>query len=191
MPSTTDLPLDAPFPSGAPRREAVVQDRPTLGAMPRTRRGVGWWLLPAVDLASSTIALTVVAILAGSHLLPAMPLTPLLLVLVYGALGVYGAQPSRGLFSEDGGVGWPVIRLLAAALFAWSTSLLIPLSSGAQLALWGGFVLLDAAGRRFGAPLVRRLEPIERWVLVGSEATAERVRNYEPLRAYASVVGTV
>lgn len=191
MHSPIDLPLKRPFPAERGRREAVVQDRPTLGAMPRTKRGLGWWLLPAVDLLSSSLALSAVALAARSDLFPALPLTPLLLVLVYGVLGVYGAQPSRGPFGEDDGVAWPVIRLLVAALFAWSTSLLISLGAGQQLALWAVFVLLDLLARRLAAPLVQRLDRAERWVLVGSESTAERLHAYEPLRAYASVVGTV
>jgi glycosyl transferase family 2 len=191
MHPSTDLPLDRPFPDGGRRREAVVQDRPTLGTMPRARRGVGWWLLPVVDLASSLIALAAVALATGSNPFPALPLTPLLLVFVYGALGVYGAQPSRGALGGEDGTAWPVIRLLMAALFAWSTSLLIPLGGGAQLALWGGFVLLDALGHRLGAPIFQRLDPVERWVLVGPKTTAERLKAYEPLRAYATVVGTV
>jgi hypothetical protein len=173
------------------RNEAVVQDRPTLGTMPRTKRGVAWWLLPAVDLASSSIALTAVALASGAHVFPALPLSPLVLVLTYGMLGVYGARPQRGGFGSDDGMAWPVMRLLVAALFAWSASLLIPLGDGAQLALWGVFVLLDTAARGLSAPLVRRLDRNERWVLVGDETTAERLKAYEPLRAYATVVATV
>lgn len=88
-------------------------------------------------------------------------------------------------------MAWPVIRLLVAALFAWSVSLLTPLSGGAQLALWGGFVLLDLVIRSASTPLLRQLDYIERWVLVGDEATAERLKAYEPLRDYAMVVATV
>ncbi len=192
MHSSTDAPLDARIPAGTQRSEAVVQDRPTLGTMPRTRRGAAWWLLPAVDLASSSVALTAVALASGSHLFPALPLSPLLLVLVYGMLGVYGAKPQRGgLGGGDDGVAWPVMRLLVAALFAWSSSLLIPLDGGAQLALWGVFVALDAAARAVCIPLVHRVDRGERWVLVGDETTAERLKAYEPLRAFATVVATV
>ncbi len=144
-----------------------------------------------VDLASSSIALAAVALATGSNLYPALPLTPLLLVLVYGALGVYGAHRLHGALSDEDGMAWPVIHLLAAALFAWSTSLIAPLDGGAQLALWGVFVLLDTLGRRLGAPLFHRLDLPERWVLVGDESTAQRLRAYEPLRAYATVIGAV
>jgi hypothetical protein len=191
MHSSTDLPLDQPFPKGGRSPEAVVQDRPTLGTMPRARRGVGWWVLPALDLVFSSIALAAVALASGSPAFPALPLTPFLLVFVYGALGVYGAQPSRGGLGDEDGSAWPVIRILVAALFAWSTSLLIPLDGGSQLALWAGFVILDLFGRRVAAPYVQRFDRPERWVLVGDESTAKRLRAYAPLRAYASVVATV
>jgi hypothetical protein len=170
------------------RREALVQDRPTLGSMPRAKRSIGWWLLPVVDLVSSSAVLAIVALATGSKLFPALPVAPLVLVAVYGVLGVYGASPPRG---GEGGTAWPVIRLLVAALFAWSASLLTPLDGGAQLALWGGFVLLDTAARRLGAPLFQRLDQVERWVLVGAESTAQRLRAYGPLQAYAKVVATV
>jgi hypothetical protein len=159
--------------------------------MPRANRSIGWWLSPAIDLASSSIALAAIALASDTHVFPALPLTPLLLVVVCGILGVYGPQPSRGALSSDDGAAWPVMRLLLAALFAWSTSLLIPLDGGAQLALWAGFVLLDTLGRKAGAPLFQRLDQVERWVLVGDETTAERLRAYAPLRAYATVVGRV
>jgi hypothetical protein len=191
MQPPTDIPLERPFRNPARLREGVVQDRPTLGAMPRARRGLGWWLLPGVDLLSSSLALGIVALASGAQIFPALPISPLLLVVVYGALGIYGAQPSRAALGDENGAAWPVIRLVTAALFAWSASLLIDISAGAQLALWGAFVLFDTVGRALAAPLVRNLDTPERWVLVGDESTAERLHAYEPLRAYATVVGTV
>jgi len=186
-PPSTDLPLPGSFPQRAQTREALVQDRPTLGSMPRAKRGIGWWLLPVIDLACSSIVLTIVALVAGADLFPALPVAPLVLVGVYGVLGVYGANPSR----SDDGRAWPVIRLLVAALFAWSASLLSPLGGGAQLALWAGFVAIDTLARRFGSPLLQQLDRDERWVLVGDEITAQRLHAYEPLRAYARIVATV
>jgi Glycosyl transferase family 2 len=159
--------------------------------MPRVRRGAWWWLVPLVDLVSSSAALTIVILATGSGLFPALPAAPILLVAVYGALGVYGTHPSRGGLDGEDGMAWPVIRLLAAALFAWSASLLASLDGGSQLALWAGFVLLDTAAQRLGAPLLRRLDHVERWVLVGDESTAQRLKAYKPLRAYATVLGTV
>jgi len=191
MHSSTDVPLDRRFEGKPPQREAVVQDRPMLGSLPRAKRGTGWWLLPAIDLACSSIALALVALASGAQLLPAFPVAPLLLIAVYGALGVYGARPSRGAFDSEDGVAWPLIRLLMAVLFVWSASLLIDLSTASQLALWGAFALLDTAGRTICAPLVRSWDRVERWVLVGEESTAERLKAYEPLRKYASVVCTV
>ncbi len=191
MHSSTDLPLDRTFSPGVPQRGALVQDRPTLGSLPRARRGLGWWLPPALDLLSSSVALIVVALAAGSKVVPALPLSPLLLIVVYGALGVYGARNQRGGLGGEDGMAWPVMRLLVAALFAWSASLMIPLSGGAQLALWGLFMIIDTAARSFSSPLLRRLDTVERWVLVGDEVTASRLKAYEPLRAYATVVATV
>ncbi len=183
----TDLPLDRPFTERPQRREAIVQDRPTLGSMPRTSRGIGWWLLPAIDLVSSSLTLALVALATDSSPFPALLIAPLLLVIVYGVLGVYGTNPSR----SDDGPAWPVIRLLVAALFVWVASLLTTLDGPAQLALWAGFVLLDTAARRASTPFLQRLDRPERWVLVGTEATAERLRAYEPLREYAQVVASV
>jgi Glycosyl transferase family 2 len=191
MHSSPDIPIDAHFQPEAPHKEAIVQDRPTLGSMPKARRDFGWWLVPAIDLLSSSVALVVVVLLSSTSVFPAFPIAPLLLVGVYGALGVYGASSPRDAVGGEDGLGWPLIRLLVAALFAWAASLLTSLDGAAQLSLWAGFVALDVAARRLSAPLVQRLDHPERWVLVGDEATAERLRAYEPLRAYATVVATV
>ncbi len=192
MQSSTDISIDSAFPAAAEsRRGALVQDRPTLGSLPRASRGLGWWLPPVVDLVSSSVALIAIALIAGVGVFPAFPVAPLLLVALNGLLGVYGANASKaGLGSEDG-MAWPVIRLLMAAVFAWATSLITPLDGGSQLALWLTFAVLDTGGRALSAPLMGRLEKVERWVLVGDEETAERLKGYEPLRRYASVVCTV
>jgi hypothetical protein len=173
------------------KQEAVVQDRPTLGSMPRARRGAGWWLLPAIDLVSSSLALIGVAAAVGTNVFPALPVAPLLLVATYGILGVYGSHPSHTATGREDGLAWPVIRLLVAALFAWIASLMIPLGAGAQLILWAGFALLDTLARATTLPHIEKLESAERWILVGDEATAERLRAYAPLRDYAEVVATM
>ncbi len=191
QPPPSDIPLDGAFPAPSKSSEAVVQDRPTLGTMPMARRGVAWWLLPAVDLACSSAALAVIILISGSSLFPALPIAPLLLVAVYVMLGVYGSHPSRGVFAGEDGAGWPVIRLVVAGLFAWAASLLTAISSTEQIALWAAFVLVDSGVRAFVTPFVQRLNPTERWVLVGDEATAERLRAYGPLAAFATVVGAV
>jgi hypothetical protein len=92
MHSSTDVPLDHPFQTQAPPREALVQDRPTLGAMQMTRRGPGLWLLPLADFLSSSVILAVVTALDGVAFLPAFPVASLILVLVYALLGVYGSS---------------------------------------------------------------------------------------------------
>lgn len=175
----------------AGRKEALVQDRPTLGNMPRARRGIGWWLLPAIDLLSSSAVLIAVTVVAGEPTFPAFPIAPLLLVIVYGILGVYGAHPSHTAMGREDGSAWPVIRLLAAALFAWIASLMTNLDATAQLILWVGFALLDTLARATGARHIAKLDPVERWVLVGDDATAARLRAYQPLRDYAEVVATM
>jgi hypothetical protein len=187
MHSSTDLPLDRRFPAAASPREALVQDRPTLGAMPLARRGPGLWLLPLIDFVSSAIGLAAVAAMAGVAFLPAFPVAPLVLVLVYALLGVYGSQSAR----EDDGAGWPLIRFIVAGLFVWCASLLTSLGSIEQLGLWLGFIALDTVCRAVVAPYLERMNPQERWVLVGDEDTADRLRAYAPLKKYASVVGTV
>lgn len=188
MQSSTDVPFDPPFKPQASTREALVQDRPTLGAMPMAKRGPGLWLLPLIDFVSSSVVLALVTALAGVAFLPAFPIAPVILLVVYALLGVYGTQSAR---AEESGAGWPVIRFLVAAIFAWSSSLVTPLSGLEQLGLWLGFIVFDSACRALLTPYIERLNPQERWVLVGEEDTAERLRAYAPLRKYANVVGTV
>jgi len=188
MNSSTDVSLDSPFQPQPSTPEALVQDRPTLGAMPLVKRGPGLWLLPLADFGSSSIVLAAAAALTGVPFVPAFPLAPLALCLSYLLLGVYGSQSAR---AEEKAAGWPVIRFLAAIAFAWIASLLSPLSSLEQLAMWVGFIVLDSACRSLLTPYLERHNPQERWVLVGDEDVAERLRAYAPLRKYASVVGTV
>ena len=191
METPSDLRLHPPFQTRPAHQEAVVQDRPTLGTMPLAHRSAGWWLLPGIDFLSSSVALAVVAILSGAAIFPALPVAPLVLVVAYSFLGVYGSNPSRGALSSADGAGWPVIRLVVAALFAWVASLMTSISAGEQLALWAGFVAIDTASRALISPYLQRLSRPERWVLVGDEATSERLRAYAPLADFATVVGTV
>ncbi|HEX5527340.1 MAG TPA: glycosyltransferase [Solirubrobacterales bacterium] len=186
MHSSTDLPLDGAFQPQPSAREALVQDRPTLGAMPMARRSATLWFLPTVDLLSSSVALAVVALAAHSSLFPAFPVAPLVLVAVYALLGVYGSTRP-----EELGAGWPIIRFLVAGVFVWTASLLTPLDGLQQIGLWAGFIVLDSVSRIGLAPYLEQLSPQERWVLVGDEETAERLRAYTPLKKYAHVVGTV
>jgi hypothetical protein len=191
MNSPSDTHVETALAEPAPRNEAVVQDRPTLGSLPRARRWPARWLLPTVDFVSSSLVLIVVAALDGAALFPAFPIAPLVLIGLYGILGVYGAQPSSQALGEEDGPAWPVIRILMAAGFVWSASLITDLSTTAQLSLWVGFVLLDSAGRAIGARQIRNLDGVERWVLVGENSTTERLKAYKPLRARATIVCTV
>jgi hypothetical protein len=191
MHTPSDLPLNTPFRSSPAQQEAVVQDRPTLGTMPLTRRGAGWWLLPGIDFISSSAALALITLLTGAAVFPALPVAPLVLVLVYSLLGVYGSNPSNGALAGADGAGWPVIRFVVAALFAWAASLMTTLGAGEQLALWVTFIAVDSVSRSFLSPYLQRFNHPERWVLVGDEATSERLRAYAPLSDFATVVGTV
>ena len=191
MNTSADLPLDRPIRARRDTTEAVVQDRPALGHLPGTRRGGAWWLVPCLDLLASTLALLVIVGLNREALFPALPVAPLLLVAVYGLLGVYTSRPTGGALEIESGMSWPVIRLVVAALFAWSASLLTGLNGGAQLALWALFVAVDLIARAVSSPYLRRLDRVERWVLVGEEATAQRLHAFAPLRAYAEVVATI
>src|ERR1700710_556153 len=191
MPTSSDLRLNPSFQSRPARQEAVVQDRPTLGAMPLARRGAGWWLLPGVDFVSSSAVLALIAILSGASVLPALPVAPLVLVLVYSFLGVYGANPSGSALSSADGIGWPVIRIVVAALFAWAASLMTPLHGGEQLALWVRFLAVETARLALNPTQLRPPRRPERWGLGGDEATSERLRVYAPLAEFATVVGPV
>src|SRR5262249_808751 len=139
----------------------------------------------------SPLVPTIHVLFDGAGLFPAFPIAPLVLLALYGILGVYGAQPSSQALGEEEGPAWPVIRILMAAGFVWSASLITDLSTVAQLSLWVGFVLLDSAGRGLGARQPRRLDGVERWVLVGESSTTERLKAYKPLRARATIVCTV
>src|SRR6476646_365658 len=130
MQTSSDLPLNPPFRSGPGRQETLVQDRPTLGAMPLAHRGASWWLLPGIDFISSSIALAAVATLSSAAVAPAVPVAPLVLILAYSFLGVYGASPSKGGLSSSDGAGWPVIHIVVAGLFAWVASLMTTLGTG-------------------------------------------------------------
>jgi hypothetical protein len=144
-----------------------------------------------VDFASSMLALAIVLLATSSDLFPALPAAPLFLIVVYGGLGIYGSRPPHGALSDGGGPAWPVIRLVVAGVFAWVASLIANLPDGSQVALWCVFVLLDGTAHKLSAPLFRRFDRPERWVLVGDESTASRLKAYNPLRDYATVVATV
>jgi hypothetical protein len=52
-------------------------------------------------------------------------------------------------------------------------------------------VVLGSAGRVVGAPLLQRQNRVERWILIGDDCTAERLRAYAPLRQQVSIVSVV
>jgi hypothetical protein len=197
----TDLSLDlgGVFSERVAEEAAVVQQRPSLGSLPRARRGWRPRLLGAVDFLSASAALAGVVYASGSPAFPAIPVAPLLLIALASVLGLYG-QYGRALVTWGaGGRALPAVgRILTTALFAWSASLLVALGGesdalgvGQQLALWLSAFALGSLGRFGAGPLTRRAEQTERWVVVGDAETVERLKAYKPLRAYARVVCTV
>jgi hypothetical protein len=152
---------------------------------------VSWWLQPTVDATAAALALMVVGAFFDVRIVPAFPLAPLMLALAYTGLGVYGAAPGRGLFDSEGGLAWPVIRLLVAALFAWVSSLLVPLGGGEQLALWAVFLVFDVLTQRLVAPLFGHFERPERWVVVGNDSILQRLDAYGSLPGMATIVGVI
>jgi hypothetical protein len=170
---------------------SVVHDRPTLGSMPGTRRDASLWIRPATDLLCSGLGLVVVALLAAQPLFPALPLAPMLVIAVCAVLGDYTSAPSRLPLGGEAGARELATRVLVAALLAWSAGLIAGLGVLAQLGLFALYLLLDALARLASVPLLQGLRQRERWVLVGDEQTAERLRGFRPLQDFAELVGTV
>lgn len=181
--------IDASTSNGGQLRDALFEDRPTLGTMPPGGRRAGWWVLPAVDFASASLALAVVAPVSGAPPFPAIPLAAILPVAIYAALRGYASD--RPAAAPGGGVASPVVQLLAATPFAWLASQLIPLSIGWGLALLVAFAVIGMAARNSARQLLWRLYHPERWLLVGEDSTAELLRRSRGLRDHAILVGTV
>jgi hypothetical protein len=169
----------------------VVHDRPTLGSMPGTRLDASLLIRPGADLLCSGLATIFAGALDGRSVFPAFPLTSLLVLAVCAILGDYGSDPKRTPIEGKVGARELAVRMLVAALLAWSAGLISGLSVGSQLGLFAVFLLLDAAVRLAAGPLLRSLRRQERWVLVGDESTAERLRGFAPLRDFAQLVGAV
>jgi hypothetical protein len=185
-----ELPLRQPIDarSNGSGSGSLVQDRPVLGRMPDASRRRAAFVLPLVDFVSSSLALAAVVAANGAQLVPAFPIGPTVLVVLSFALGFYGPQANEKTLTGGGGLAWPALRALIAAALAWTASLLTDLAAGSELALWAGFLVLDVAMRGAAAPLARRLRAPERWVVVGDEATTDRLNAYEPMREYAQIV---
>jgi hypothetical protein len=175
---------------------ALVQERPSLGNLPRVRHGRVTLLRATIDFLGGSVAVALVAIQGGSAVWPAIPLAPLLLVGLFQVLGFYGT--SNPLSERRPGLdsGSLAGRLFVTAGFAWAASLLIAsygpaLGAIGQLALWVSSFALGAAGARAADPIARRIEHTERWLVVGDRETVERLKAYEPLQARARVVHSV
>jgi Glycosyl transferase family 2 len=148
-----------------------------------------WWLLPIADFSLSSLTLAVVLGISGVSVFPAFPAIPFLCVIVYGALGAYSRDAE--LRGQRRDTTWPVAGILVSTLFAWCVSLLAEVDAADQLILWGTFTILDFAARRATLSILRHRQPPERWVLVGEEWIASRLRRFRPLLPVAVVVGSV
>jgi len=157
---------------------SMVHDRPALGSMAGTRLDATVWIRPATDLLCSVLALSVVVLVAGESIFPAVPVAPVLVLAICAILGDYSSALTRVPPGGEARARQLATRLLVAALLAWSAGLVAGLTVLAQLALWALFVLLDATARNVSAPLHQRLRRRERWILVGDEQTAERLRGF-------------
>jgi hypothetical protein len=175
---------------------ALVQPRPSLGSLQRVKHGRVTSVRATIDFLVASAALAAIMVQSGSPAWPAIPLAPLLLVGLSQALGLYGSRDH--LVNRTAGLdGRPLAgRLVSTAVFAWTASLLIAsvgpaLGVGAQLALWILAFALGSVGGMVAAPIARRVEHVERWLVVGDTETVERLEAYEPLRAHARIVHSV
>ncbi|MGH2974048.1 MAG: glycosyltransferase family 2 protein [Solirubrobacterales bacterium] len=175
---------------------SLVQERPSLGSLQAIRHGRVAAMRAAIDFVGACAAIAAVVIENGSPAWPAIPLAPLFLVGVSQVLGLYGSTGS--VVSRTAGFQGRSLkgRLVTTALFAWTASLLIAshgpgLGVIGQLALWALALALGCVGAMAAAPIARRIEHVERWLVVGDAETAERLNAYEPLRAHARIVHTV
>ncbi len=175
---------------------ALVQPRPSLGSLQRVKHGRVTLLRATIDFLGASAALAAVMLQSGLPAWPAIPLAPLLLVGLSQVLGLYGS--SDHLVNRTADLdGRPLTgRLLTTALFAWTASLLVAshgpvLGVIGQLALWILAFTLGSLGSAAVAPVARRIEHVERWLVVGDTETVERLKAYEPLRAHARIVHSV
>jgi hypothetical protein len=192
MSPSLELPLERPFQSDGGFAEGPDAGPELAETKLPTEHGLRRWLLPLVDLISSSAALAILVSATGTRLKWDLALIPLLLVTLNGVLGVYKDSHSQAVRqATESRTSALAVRLLVGICFAWAASLLVPLSGGDQVALWASFVLLDTLGRNVSTRLIQRGSRAERWILVGDEATAERLASYRPLRSHATVVCAV
>ena len=190
MSGPVQLPLERPFHPVRPGRDSPCSAvSPGQDRLPEPR--LGGWLAPVIDLLAAAAALALVVLPTTANLNPDLVLAPILLVAINSVLGVYGSKPPRGTARiAESGAGELAVRLLVAVCFAWFVSLLAPVGAGAQLALCGSFLLLDSVARALSSRLTRGSSP-ERWILVGDESIAQRLKDYRPLRDHATIVCAV
>jgi hypothetical protein len=115
-----------------------------LGRMPDAQRRNTWFALPAIDFVAASTVLAVVIRSSGAELVPAFPVAPAVIVVLGFVLGFYNRPSHDNGFSVRDGIGWPALKVLVAGALAWMASLMTDIGTGSQLALWFGFLLLDA-----------------------------------------------
>ena len=162
-----------------------------LGRMPDARRRNTWFALPAIDFVAASTMLAIVVRSSDADLVPAFPVAPAVVVLLGFIFGFYNRPSHDNGFSIQDGIGWPALKVLVAGALAWLTSLMTDIGTASQVALWGGFVLLDAVVQAAVKPILRRLQHPERWILVGDNRIAERLKGFAPLQRHARVVSTI
>src|SRR5690349_2934946 len=171
---------------------SLVQDRPTLGRLPNGKKRRGRFGAPVIDFVAASIVLTLFGLATGAAIFPAVPVSPLLVVGLSYLLGLYkssGRVPEPLTRSEDAAV--QVTGVLLAAGLAWTAALMTEMTALAQIGVWASFIAVDAVLRLNFLPLLLSSDEPERWLLVGDDETAERVKAYEPLRRYARVVANI
>jgi len=183
------LPLRNPFRIRAAQGLPVAHERPTLGSMPRSRRRHGGWLLAGIDLFCSAVVLATVLAFSGAKAIPAVLVAPLIFVGLEWASGAYRG----GAGAIQDGRDPTLLRVLAAAVFAWSATMLVADSMTVveQLGIWAGTGVLSITGGSAAAPVVARLRRPERWVLIGDPDTADRLQSYAPLAEHAAIVSSM
>jgi exopolysaccharide biosynthesis polyprenyl glycosylphosphotransferase len=179
-----DLRLGSPTTPSRPSRESRIRLAPAPVQL-TPRRGLSRRTLPArialisADVVAATAALALAATVAGAQLRP-LSVLGVPLAVVCGLL--------IGLYSRDGRVlrrsTLDELPRLAERATLWTLVFVVlggavargHLTTGGIVVLWSAMVAVSAAARAAGRRLARAAAPAERCLLVGTEASALRLR---------------